>query len=242
MAKIVIGSARSDERGNLSGGKAGDQKQRSMPDLSGEVSMQNFYVHKKGWYILRAKDPKHGEKLAESMKRACNNPNIGYDQGQRTNILKHGTGATVKTECDCSALVRMCVIEACGKDPGNFTTSTETTILEASGLFGKRIAYKTGTALYDGDVLVTKTKGHTVIVVEGKKRIQQNAEYYPIYAGKSNSLVDALISVGVDASKDNRTKIAKANGIDHYSGSATDNLMLLALLKSGKLKKLQKTD
>ena len=37
---IKIGSARSDERGKLSGGAAGDQKQTSNYDEKGEVSIQ----------------------------------------------------------------------------------------------------------------------------------------------------------------------------------------------------------
>lgn len=241
MGKVIIGSARIDERGKLSGGSAGDQKQKLLDDYSGEVSMQNFYHHKKGWYVLRAKDPLHGDALALAMRNACNNANIGYDQNQRTNILKHGTRSTVKTECDCSSLVRMCVIEATGKDPGNFTTSTEATILEASGLFDKRVTYKTGMALYNGDVLVTKSKGHTVIVVSGKPRTatipEDKSGYYPQYVGKANSIVDALVSLGVNASKENRKKIADANGLVDYSGTAAQNLALLKLLKSGTLKR-----
>ena len=53
--KVVIGSARSDERGQYSGGKRGDQRQTKAPDYTGEVSLQNFYLHRKGWRILRPK-------------------------------------------------------------------------------------------------------------------------------------------------------------------------------------------
>ena len=61
--KIIIGSARIDEKGGLAG-VAGDQKQKNTPDQSGEVSMQEFYMHKKGWYVLRAKDPEIALKIA----------------------------------------------------------------------------------------------------------------------------------------------------------------------------------
>jgi hypothetical protein len=47
--------------------------------------------------------------------------------------------------------------------------------------------------------------------------------------------VDALVSLKVNASKDNRKKIAAANGIDGYSGTAKENTTLLVLLKQGKL-------
>ena len=59
--------------------------------------------------------------------------------------------------------------------------------------------------------------------------------YYKKYTGKSTSLVDALASIGVDSSFSNRKKIAKANNITNYSGTAQQNTKLLDLLKSGKL-------
>ena len=170
---IMVGSARIDERGNASGGAAGDQKQTSATnDLTGEVSMQKMYFHSKGWYILRPKSAAHAVKMADLMKAACNNANIGYDQGNRLGVVQHGIMTAVKTECDCSSLVREVVKEATGKDPGNFTTANEAASLEATGLFESKRSYvsQSATPVYDGDVLVTKTKGHTVIVVSGNAR------------------------------------------------------------------------
>jgi hypothetical protein len=237
MAKIIIGSARIDERGKLSGGKTGDQKQTTQDDYSGEVSMQNFYLHKKGWYIMRWKDAAFAEECAKAMQRACNNPNIGYDQNQRNGILKAGTRTSIKTECDCSALVRQCVKEAAAVDPGNFTTSTEVTILKATGLFQAPIKYRSGTSIYNGDILITCSKGHTAVVVSAIPRVPtlETVKYYPPYLWKSASIVDALASLGVNASKENRSKIAAANGIPSYSGTAQENTYLLNLLKHGKL-------
>lgn len=166
---LIIGSARQDERGKYSGGKAGDQTGR-------EVSTQAYYRHSKGWYVLRAKNVSHANALASAMQQACNNNNIGYDQSNRggviTQIKKYGAlnKIAVKTECDCSSLVRACVIQACGKDVGNFTTSNEASVLEASGLFESKKAVDSSTVLYNGDILVTKTKGHTVIVTSGNAR------------------------------------------------------------------------
>lgn len=170
---IMVGSARIDERGNASGGAAGDQKRTSATnDLTGEVSMQKMYSHSKGWYILRPKSAAHAVKMADLMKAACNNANIGYDQGNRLGVVQHGIMTAVKTECDCSSLVREVVKEATGKDPGNFTTANEAASLEATGLFESKRSYvsQSATPVYDGDVLVTKAKGHTVIVVSGNAR------------------------------------------------------------------------
>lgn len=164
----IIGSARIDERGKASGGKAGDQKQKSTPDYKGEVSMQNFYVSSKGWYILRAKNPDIAANIALAMTIACNNPNIGYNQAKRLDIIKAGTHATQPTSCDCSSLVRQCVREA-GIEVGNFTTANEAAVLVGTGQFEK-IAYTKNTTLYLGDILVTKTKGHTVVVTSGNTR------------------------------------------------------------------------
>lgn len=61
--------------------------------------------------------------------------------------------------------------------------------------------------------------------------------YYKKYTGKSGSIVDALKSIGVDSSIENRKKIAQANGISNYSGTASQNEKMLSLLKQGKLKK-----
>lgn len=168
--KIIIGSARIAEDGSVAGA-AGDQKQKSTPDYVGEVSLQEFYIHSKGWYVLRPKNPSVAEDMAGLMRTACNNPNIGYNQNKRLDILTHGIFTTQPTSCDCGTLVRECIREAAGRDPGNFTTANEAAKLEESKLFEPRIPYTQGMLLYEGDVLVTKvTKGHTVIVVEGYKR------------------------------------------------------------------------
>lgn len=62
--------------------------------------------------------------------------------------------------------------------------------------------------------------------------------YYKKYTGKSVSIVDALNSIGVNSSYANRKKIAKANGIKLYVGSAKQNTKMLELLKNGKLVKV----
>ena len=162
---IKIGSARHDENGAYTGGAAGDQ-------TGTEVSTQTFYVHSKGWYVLRPKKKTHATKIAAKMKAACSNSHIGYDQGNRLGIVKYGIATDTDTECDCSSLVRVCVFEATGTDPGNFTTANEATVLAATGLFEEVFDYvsQSKTPLYNGDILVTKTKGHTAIVVSGNAR------------------------------------------------------------------------
>lgn len=59
--------------------------------------------------------------------------------------------------------------------------------------------------------------------------------YYPKYNGTSGSIADALKSLGIDGSYSYRKKIAKANGISGYIGTAKQNTKMLGLLKEGKL-------
>jgi hypothetical protein len=62
--------------------------------------------------------------------------------------------------------------------------------------------------------------------------------YFPKYTGSSVSIVDALKAVNVsDTSLAYRTKIATANGISGYTGTAAQNTSMLNLLKNGALKK-----
>lgn len=68
-----------------------------------------------------------------------------------------------------------------------------------------------------------------------KKPVKKKIVYYPRYKGKSSSLVDALKSLKINSSKNNRKKIASLNGIKAYNGSAAQNTKLLNLLKKGKL-------
>lgn len=166
---LIVGSARIDENGNLKNGKAGDQTGK-------EVSTQAYYTHKKGWYIFRPKSVAHANALATAMKQACDNNKIGYDQNERNGVItqlkKYGSldKIATATECDCSSLVRACIIQATGKDVGNITTANEASVLEASGLFEAKKSVTGEGMLYNGDILVTKTKGHTVIVVSGRAR------------------------------------------------------------------------
>ena len=169
---VIIGSARIDERGKASGGKAGDQTGK-------EVSTQNWYRHSKGWVVLRAKDPKKAAKIAQAMRAACANDNIGYDQYQNQtlwNAVKDKgydpAKATVKCETDCARLVRVCCAYA-GIMARDFYTATEAACLMDTGEFVKFTTSKYTSQdeyLGAGDILVTKTKGHTAVVLTNGDR------------------------------------------------------------------------
>lgn len=169
---VKIGSARIDENGRATGGKAGDQTGK-------EVSTQNWYKHSKGWRVLRAKDPAAAEKIAQAMQWACNSPLIGYDQKQRETLRKAVMPLgwdirrlTTAVETDCSALVRVCCGWAFQKDLGTgvsyFNTTTMCSALLKTGLFDELTGSKYTDQqdyLKRGDILCTKTQGHTVVVL-----------------------------------------------------------------------------
>lgn len=165
---VTVGSARIDERGNANWGKAGDQNSR-------EVATEPYYKHRLGWYLLRPKEAAVARKIGLAMVEACLNHNIGYDQSERYGIInclkKYGRIAKINepTEADCSSLVRACCIQA-GINVGDFNTSSEVSVLEKTGAFNKAVVVTNDTKLCAGDVLVTKIKGHTVIVTEGYPR------------------------------------------------------------------------
>lgn len=166
---LKIGHASIDENGKVQGGKSGDNNGR-------EVCTRGYYMSSKGWYVLRPKSTVIAKKIAKAMLEACENNNIGYDQSNRlgviTQLKKYGTlkKIAVKTESDCSSLVRACCIQA-GFDPGDFTTANEASVLEKSGYFFARVKVTSATVLYDGDILVTCTKGHTIVIVSGNPRV-----------------------------------------------------------------------
>lgn len=178
---VKIGSARIDENGNAKGGKAGDQTGK-------EVSTQNWYKHTKKWRVFRPVSASDAEKIAQDMQWACDNKNIGYDQNQRLtlyNVAKE-VGFNCKLvnkpcETDCSALVRVCCAYA-GIMLPNFRTPTEPNALLDSGRFVEMVGTKYSDSsdyLKRGDILVTSTQGHTVIVLnDGKKAEKTNQEVF----------------------------------------------------------------
>ena len=164
---VKVGSARHDENDNTKGGKAGDQ-------TGVEVSKQNWYKHSKGWVVIRPKDAKVRELVAQDMEFACENPNIGYDQSQNGTLYeqakKYGFNCSMVTtpcETDCSRLVRVCLAYA-GIHVSTFYTGNEVETLEKTGKFEILTSPKyteSSDYLLRGDILCTKTTGHTVVVL-----------------------------------------------------------------------------
>ena len=170
---VYIGNAVGDENNKARGGEPGDQTGK-------ELRIQPWYKNKKGWRVFRPKSYEVAQKLAEDMRAACNNLNIGYDQKQRNTLynVAQRFGFDCKEvdepcECDCSSLVRVCLAYA-GIMLSNFNTATEPSKLINSGQFDELTGIEvtdTPDYLRTGDILVTAVKGHTAIVLNNGDRV-----------------------------------------------------------------------
>lgn len=250
MSHVKIGHAVADENGTngRNGSKAGNQNGR-------ELQFSEWYLRE--WTVLlRHPDPVIREKIAKNIEAAVKNTNIGYSQEGNTSSLSSGRNSLHRRllsndydfsevgpcECDCSSLVTAAAIGAGVKGleyaaGGNApaTANMKTSFVRAgfNALTGDKYLY-TDAYLIRGDLLVRE--GHHVLCVLSDGLAAEN--YYPKYVGRSSSIVDALKAVGEsDASLTHRKKIAKANDITLYVGTAKQNLKMLELLKNGKLKK-----
>lgn len=228
---VKIGGASIDERGKASGGKAGDQTGR-------ELKIQNWYLHSKGWRVFRCKDARKAGMIADDCRWACNNRHIGYDQSQRNTLYNAAKKfkfdcAEVVTNCetDCSALVRVCMAYA-GIPSPDFYTSTEPSVILSTGEFveltGAKYTKKSD-YLRKGDILCTRSKGHTVVVLNDGPYAEMNVpsavkpveyalgdrELYNGCTGKDvKDLQTILISLGYDCGR---------WGADGDYGDATEN-------------------
>lgn len=197
MGIVYVGSARSDENKTYNRGKAGDQ-------TGYEVSTQKWYCHSKGWVVLRARDAEKRKLIADAMAAACKNNHIGYDQSERLTLYNAMTpiGFSVSNlkkmeknvECDCSSLVRVCILCAGLKDPGNFRTASEPKALTGTGEF-EQMTGKDYTQSPDylcaGDVLVTPTSGHTVVVLTNGDKAGKSPE--PVIVKKHSLICDSAM-------------------------------------------------
>ena len=185
---VRIGHASIDENERIKNGSAGDQSGR-------EVCIRNWYCHSKGWVVLRCKDEDVRKRIAEAMEKACNNDRIGYDQNQRDSLFQNVKNCgfdpaktTKAVETDCSALVRVCIAYAFGRDvAGNIRTVSEPDALVKTGLFEKLTGekfYASSDFLLRGDILCTPVSGHTVVVLDDGK--MQNAVIEKARHGRAN--------------------------------------------------------
>lgn len=184
---MKIAHASIDERGKISGGKAGDQTGK-------EVCIRDYYS--KNWnVVIRMKNPAMRQKVADCMIKAANNNHIGYDQYQRNTLLNYARNVgydpskvNVVCETDCSALVTLACIyagiseKALVVNGNSATTSTLKSRLQATGaveVFTAREYTATSKKLVVGDILIAEGH-HTAVVVQTDKKDITDKELHEI--------------------------------------------------------------
>lgn len=205
MATVYIGHSARDENGKYQNGQAGDQTGR-------EVCKETYYNHKQGWVGLRAKDGEIAELIAQCMEDACANDCIGYDQNQRLTLYDTVRNLNfkcdintlkVKVECDCSSLVRVCLAYA-GVHVGNFNTSDEKSVILGTGMFIEFTVASNGSNLKRGDILVTKTKGHTIVILSNGDKVLSSVTSSPPTNPTTNTTISTK-TIGIAVAKTSMT-------------------------------------
>lgn len=229
MATVYIGSASIDENGNAHGGKAGNQSGK-------EIRKQKWYKHTKGWRVFRPINPNDAKLIADDMRFAIANKNVGYDQYQRNTLYtqaeKYGfniSEVTTPCECDCSSLVRVCCAYAGITLPASFRTVNEPSNLLKTGRFeemkGDQFT-KQSAYLREGDILCTATSGHTVVVLNNGDK----ANVEPVIVYEQTNVELSILQKGcvgkevesVQLLLDGRGYSLGKYGVDGDFGSATE--------------------
>lgn len=181
MSTVYVGNAVCDENGKAKGGKPGNQTGK-------ELRIQPWYLNKKGWRVFRAKDSEVAKKIAWDCRAACENMAIGYNQSKRNTLYNAAkpfgfdcARVTTLCECDCSSLVRVCILYA-GIKINDFNTTSEPTRLLNTGAFEEMIGEKYTNSpdyLKEGDILVTRTKGHTLVILNDGPKVDPEPQPEP---------------------------------------------------------------
>ena len=177
---VLIGSARMNENGQLEGGKPGDQNKK-------EVCAEKWYLHAKGWVVIRAKQPQMRLNIAKDMWAACDNDKVGYSYWDQCYTLYNEVAkykwdcskVAIPTETNCAKLVLICAKYA-GSKVKDFYTGDAVEKFKATGEFDILTAdkyCKQSDYLLTGDILVTKTQGHIVVVLTDGDKAKPGIPY-----------------------------------------------------------------
>ena len=221
---VMIGNARISEHGTVNGTK-GDQ--------TGKEVMTQTWASGGTWqYVIRPTSSTVATKIANAMKAACANNNIGYSQADRLSLnllaVKNGYNLAKvgKCNCDCSSLVAVCCNAAGVKVSPSMYTGNELAVLKGTGkftVFTSTNYTKSDKLLKAGDILLRS--GHTAIVTQGYSEPKPAAK-------KSVAVIAQEVIDGKWGSGDTRKKKLKAAGYDYATVQKKVNELLKASKKS----------
>lgn len=232
---VKIGHAVMDENGKAGydGEKAGDQTGK-------EICTRNWYNNNWNVYLECTSDSL-AKKAAKIMEQICKDSSYGYSQPRRwdgyKSIVKNGGDISKGSGgFDCSSLVIACYVLAGLNMAADGYTGNMRTRLMNTGKFRLYMDSKHLTSDKYAKVgsIYLKEGSHVVMALENGSAVD-GTQYFKKYTGKSGSIVDALISIKENSTYSYRKKIAEANGIVGYMGSAAHNTKMVNLLKAGKL-------
>lgn len=194
---IKVAHAVYDENGKSVGGKAGDQTKK-------EVCIWDWYKSGSGWtHVLRAKDKEVAKAISKTAQDIVANDKIGYNQKNRTTLYDKAVKAkydvskiTEPCECDCSAMVSVCINAAGIPISKSIYTGNQVSAMKATGKFDILTDKKylnSSDYLQDGDILVRV--GHTAVAVEIKRKLELTS---PRMRGEDVKRLQALIDVTTD--------------------------------------------
>ena len=207
IADAVNGSA-TGSSSSASGSSSSSYSNNSIVDYLNSIGVDSSFSNRK--------------KLAQA-NGISNYTGTASQNLQLLNILRNGNTSTTTSTSNTSSYTGTSIVDYLKSIGQDSSFSNRKKLAEANG-----ISNYTGTASQNTQLLN---------ILRGSASSSASTSYYSKYTGSSSSLVDALKAVEVDSSYNNRAKIAKANGISNYTGTASQNTKLLNLLKQGKLKK-----
>ena len=185
---VRIGQATSNEKGELTGGSAGDQNGKEVAMANWSYASGDKYNSWK--HVFRAKDTAARLKIAQAAIDACNNNHIGYDTGSsdRKSCFKEAqkihfdlSKVAVNCETTCSELANVCIAAAGLSSylPVNKAAYVEslTSQLSSSSEFTDNKSYATTSVnLLPGDIIISGSHTAIVVKVPVKKTVDQLAK------------------------------------------------------------------
>lgn len=142
----------------------------------------------------------------------------------------------ILTDTYAAKVAEACVNVICTKAGINLNapTAAKKTVEE---LANEVLAGKWGNGSARKDNLTNAGYDYSAVQKKVNELLSKPADnkYFAGYSGNSGSIVTALAALGINSAFSYRKKIAKANGIPLYLGTASQNSKLLGLLRSGRL-------
>ena len=175
---VLIAHASIDERGQVSGGKAGDQ--------NGKEVCTRAYYKDKYTCILRPNNSELAEKSAKFVEGVCGNPNVGYNQWKRNTLYTQANKVGFVAEkietpcdCDCSSFMHTAAIAGGANIPyilNGATTRTMKKTFTSSGFYTELTdtMYLTSDDYLKRGDIVLKAGYHTFMVLEDGAMVNPN--------------------------------------------------------------------